>query len=500
MMVMGLAVALALAGDRACSSRLEGAGRRRRGAAVLHVLLHAVSRRLGRARRDRWYSYFAFTTTRLASFASLVAIVAPVAAVLWRLRDLGTLFSATADDALRTLQGHTLLRWSLAALLVTVRGAGRRSFSCSAPCRGRAGCGSPPARRCSWCWWPASAAARGAFSRAAAARPGSKDRVQTFIAGTDETDADEGRRPAHLAEHRPAAAVARGSRAVAFAPRCAAPAPAPSPSRTTVSATTGASSSTPTASGSTCSASWVRSGSSCSWPPWRCSSRPRSRNPFADRGDPSRPLLVALQAGMVAFVVHISWDWDWDMAAIGTVFFLFAAACSSYLATGGRTTGGDRRRPRPHGGRRRGGRRTDGCRSSAAPAPARRRRVATWPVRTVATLALVLLAVSWLVAVPVGARRERGAHRRQRRRHRRRPRADARRAARLDPLAVDPLITEALVLQQLGRNGEALAVLRKAARLQPDNYEVYLPAGRSAAEAPSAARRPPSPRCGARSR
>src|SRR5665647_1877638 len=62
--------------------------------------------------------YFGFTTTRLASFASLVAIAGPVAAVLWRLRDLGTLFSATSDDALRTLQGHTLLRWSLAALLV----------------------------------------------------------------------------------------------------------------------------------------------------------------------------------------------------------------------------------------------------------------------------------------------------------------------------------------------------------------------------------------------
>jgi tetratricopeptide (TPR) repeat protein len=49
----------------------------------------------------------------------------------------------------------------------------------------------------------------------------------------------------------------------------------------------------------------------------------------------------------------------------------------------------------------------------------------------------------------------------------------ARRAANLDPLAVDPLITEALVLQQQGRNGEALAALQKAARLQPDNYEVF---------------------------
>ena len=49
----------------------------------------------------------------------------------------------------------------------------------------------------------------------------------------------------------------------------------------------------------------------------------------------------------------------------------------------------------------------------------------------------------------------------------------ARRAANLDPLAVDQLITEALVLQQQGRNGDALAVLQKAARLQPDNYDVF---------------------------
>jgi Flp pilus assembly protein TadD len=53
----------------------------------------------------------------------------------------------------------------------------------------------------------------------------------------------------------------------------------------------------------------------------------------------------------------------------------------------------------------------------------------------------------------------------------------ARRAASLDPLAVDPLITEALLLQQQGRNGEALAVLQKAARLQPDNYEVFYQQG-----------------------
>ena len=56
-------------------------------------------------------------------------------------------------------------------------------------------------------------------------------------------------------------------------------------------------------------------------------------NPFAHRRDPLHPLLVALQAGVIAFIVHMSWDWDWDMAAIGTLVFVFIAVCVSYRAT-----------------------------------------------------------------------------------------------------------------------------------------------------------------------
>ena len=56
-------------------------------------------------------------------------------------------------------------------------------------------------------------------------------------------------------------------------------------------------------------------------------------NPFARRDDPLHPLLVALQVGAVAFLVHMSWDWDWDMAAAGTLAFVFLAAAASYRAT-----------------------------------------------------------------------------------------------------------------------------------------------------------------------
>ena len=75
--------------------------------------------------------------------------------------------------------------------------------------------------------------------------------------------------------------------------------------------------------------------------------------------------------------------------------------------------------------------------------------------------ALVLLAVELALPYLVGAGRERGARRRRRRRHRRRP-EPARAAPRASTRwPCDPLITEALVLQQQGRNGEALAALAR---------------------------------------
>ena len=36
---------------------------------------------------------------------------------------------------------------------------------------------------------------------------------------------------------------------------------------------------------------------------------------------------------MIAFIVHMSADWDWDMAAIGTLVFVFVAVCVSYRTT-----------------------------------------------------------------------------------------------------------------------------------------------------------------------
>jgi tetratricopeptide (TPR) repeat protein len=55
--------------------------------------------------------------------------------------------------------------------------------------------------------------------------------------------------------------------------------------------------------------------------------------------------------------------------------------------------------------------------------------------------------------------------------------AQARRAHRLDPLAVDPLFTLALVEQQQGRGAAAQATLEQAVRLQPQNYATYYELG-----------------------
>src|SRR5665647_2247006 len=382
MMVMGLAVALALAGDRTAHPAWRVLA-----AAAAVPLCFAFFFTLSRGGLVvlvlTLILYFGFTTTRLASFASLVAIAGPVAAVLWRLRDLGTLFSATSDDALRTLQGHTLLRWSLAALLVA---AGAQAVIVLVQ------------RAVPWPRWLRVAAGAavllvlvagigGGSWRFLESRGGPtwvKDRVQTFISGTDKTDSGEGAgRLISLNTGRPplwreALEQSRSHRL-----------------RGTGAGTFVFTHERFREDGGVVKhahSQWFNVLSELGTVGLGLFAAAMAlfvvaavRNPFTDRRDPLRPLLVALQAGMVAFVVHISWDWDWDMAAIGTVFFLSAAA--------------------------------DGDSAVAL--------------------------------------------------------SRARRAANLDPLAVDPLITEALVLQQQGRNGEALAVLQKAARLQPDNYEVF---------------------------
>jgi Flp pilus assembly protein TadD len=109
-------------------------------------------------------------------------------------------------------------------------------------------------------------------------------------------------------------------------------------------------------------------------------------------------------------------------------------------------------------------------------APARPARRYGWGWRTVASTALVVLAVSWLPPYLSGRAHNSALTAASDGRvavalvH-------ARRAASLDPLAVDPLLTEARLLEQLGRARDALARLRAAAKLQPNDYEVWYELG-----------------------
>jgi hypothetical protein len=480
MMVMGLVVALALAGDR--TARV---GWRVLAAAVAVPLCFTFFFSLS---RGGWIVlgvalllYFAFSTTRLSSFASLMAIAVPVAAVLWGLRGLQTLFEATTDDALRTLQGHTLLRWSVAAVLVA---AATQAVIVVVH------------RAVPWPRWArivtgvvllavlVGGIGSGSW-RYVEARGGSTwvhARVHAFISDSDQTGSSNG-----------------ASRLVSvntgWPPLWR---EALEQSRYDRIAGTGAGTFPFTHYRFRTHPGVVKHAHS-QW--FNVLSElgvvglvlfvaalvlflaAAIRNPFADRGDPLRPLVVALQASLLAFVVHISWDWDWDMAAIGTVFFLFAGVCASYLATRAHA----RRRPEviaeavvSDGTASEDG---DGAAEepsdqAAIPAglqPARRRAVG-WPIRCVATVALLCLAVSW-VPPYLSARAENAALAASGDGALRLALQRTRRAADLDPLAVSPLITEALVLQQEGRNREALASLREAQRLQPDNFEVYYQQG-----------------------
>ena len=435
MMAMGVVVALAFAGDRA-------------GHPLWRVLAAAAAVPLSFTfffclSRGGWMAlgvalvvYVAFTTTRLASVASLAAIAAPAAAALWHVRGLQTLFTATTNDALRTAQGHELLRWALVALAVTV------VVQMAIVLVHRV----VPWPR----WVPLGAGvavvvvvlvlAVGGSARFLAPRGGLSwvgDRLHTFVAGNDTNSAGEGAtRLISLNTGRPP--LWRE---------------ALDQSRVTRLAGAGAGTFVFTNDRFRTTAGVVRHAHS-EW-----------FNVLSELG------------GMVAFVVHISWDWDWDMAAIGTVFFLFAAVASSYLTTRDQ----DERRARRGEARAESSMQSPtessaGLSDARTPEPRVGRPWSGWPLRAAATVALVALAVSWYVPYLAG-RAEDAALAASSEGDAAVALTQARRAAQLDPLAVDPLITESFALQRDGRNLEALRVLQDAARLQPDNYEVYYQQG-----------------------
>ncbi len=488
MMVLGLCVALSLAGE----GRTHPALRTVAAAAAVPMcftFFFAFSRGGWLALAVALVLYFCFTTTRLASCFSLAAIAVPVGLVLWRLRGLETLSTETADDALRALQGGELLRWALAALL------------CAAAAQLVVALAQGAVRWPSWTTVAAGAAvlaiigvvAVGGSARFLEPRGGVswvKDRVQDLLtdsaAGTMYPSSGPGRlislntgRPELWRE---ASRQSRYDRVSG----------------------TGAGTFPFTHYRFRENGGIVKHAHS-QW--YNVLSElgvfglglyvgamallvaAAIGNPFSRRRDPLHPLLVAMQAGVIAFFVHLSWDWDWDMAAVGTLIFIFIAACVSYRTT----RAADERRARrcaaaadapedpgapageaPGPEMERG---EEGADDAPAPEQAARRpRRVGWAPRVVASAALVLLAVSWLPPY-LSHRAENAAFAASSDGDVVAALGHARWAASLDPLAAGPLLTEAALLQQLGRNREALAQLQAAARLQPQNFKVWYELG-----------------------
>jgi hypothetical protein len=529
MMVMGLAVALAVAGDRRTSAALRTAAA---AAAVpmCFTFFFTFSRGGWLALGVAVVLYFAFTTTRLASFVSFVAILTPVALVLWRLRGLETLFAATADDALRTLQGGVLLRWALVAVLVAA------GVQLAAALLQR---GIP------WPRWSAIAAGAavltvvlvvvvggsGRFVQERGGMPWVEDRFHALI--TDAEAEGGGNEAGRLFTVTTNGRIPLWREAL-------------SQSRTLRVAGAGAGTFPFThyrfregggvvkhAHGQ-----WFNVLSETGIVGVALFSAAvllllaaMIGNPFSHRRDPLHPMLVALQAGVIAFLVHMSWDWDWDMAAVGTTAFVFIGVCISYRATRrarerrlrraaaweaspapvetgvpaepealGPASGPETMEtvdtPALVSGVEEPPSRSVGevaCYDDAARAvdgddgdgeiacgpPRRRPRrwgSAGWAPRVLASAALLLLAASWLPPY-LALRAENAALSAAGDGDVQTALDHARRAAAWDPLAASPLLTQGLLLQQLGRNREALERLQAAAKLQPQNYEVWYKLG-----------------------
>jgi hypothetical protein len=188
---------------------------------------------------------------------------------------------------------------------------------------------------------------------------------------------------------------------------------------------------------------------------------------FRDGDDPYRSLLAACQAAIVAFVVHISIDWDWDMASVTVAFVLLAGVSAAYIRD---------RDVRVAARARAAEAAVAGAEPGVRPAPTGRPRPLPVTIRVLATAVVVFGVASW--ALPYLAERATMTAQDQLSRGQlAAAESGARRAAALDPLSVDPLITLADVQAQAGDLDGAVATLERAVRLQPYNYEPYYQMG-----------------------
>jgi tetratricopeptide (TPR) repeat protein len=406
------------------------------------------------------FVFFLLSNRRLSAAFSLALALSSAAAVLWHARHLSTLFNATADDALRTAQGHTLGRWFLVALggVVAVQVLAalvQRRLHLRPRVRLAAGSAIVVAL-------VAGAVVAGAwyFPRHGGPGPWVRTHYEALINDTGAQGEGPGRLLAfgtngRLELYREALRGARGHeplgtgagtfRFTHFEQRSGGVVRHAHSEWFNVYSELGVAGLAlfVVAIAGLVLAAFARF--------------------FKDRSDPDRALLAALQAGIVAFVFHISVDWDWGMASATLAFLLFAATAAGYLRTRAATDEAATVVAPVEGGGEGAGRRPT----------ARRLPVA---VCVLASGLVAIGVVSW--TLPYLSQRAYSAAVNEAGQDRIAAAVSAtRRAASLDPLAVDPLITLAQLQQRQGKGREARATLERALRLQPRNYEVYYQLG-----------------------
>jgi tetratricopeptide (TPR) repeat protein len=471
MMVMALPIALEVASRRAYNPIVRAL------AAMAMTLLaltffFAFSRGGFVALAVCLVAYFALSTRRLGGLLALACGTLPVVAILLAVRSKWTLFNATLDDALRTMQGHSLLRWSLLALVIAFAlqlgvalahrrvAPGRRAqralgtavavLLLAALVFGAAAYFGPRGGVAHWAKQHYQMFTHDSTVSGAGAGP---SRLLSFSTGRP----DMWREGIKQFHHNPTAGTGAGTFRFTH-----------DRFRVGEGVVKHAHS------------EWINVlselgviGLGLYVLTIGLLLVAMLRRLLRDRDDKERALLAALQAACIAFVVHISWDWDWDMAAITFVFLLLAGTAASYVAARGRAAAatqvdgegeavepsGDIAAVEPH------------AESERTVPPARGRRFGP-AARTLACGLVLLGGVSWTLPY-LSERAFSRAVEQAGKQHLAAAVASARQAHRLDPLAVDPLITLAQVQQQLALAGDALKTLTEAQKLQPQNFEVY---------------------------
>ena len=403
--------------------------------------------------------FFLLSNRRLSAAFTLALVLASAAAVLWHARHLSTLFHATADDALRTAQGHALGRWFLVALggvVATQALAALVQRRLRLGPRVRLAVGSAIVVA-----FVAGAVAAGSwyFPRHGGLGPWVRTHYEALINNTGAQGEGAGRLLAfgtngRLELYREALRGARGHELLG----------------------TGAGTFRFThfeqRSGGVVKhahSEWFNIYSELGLVGlglFAVAVAGLLVAAFArllkDRSDRDRALLGALQACIVAFVFHISVDWDWGMASATLAFLLFTATAVGYLRTRATATEAVAVGASAEGGEGAGRRPT-----------ARRLPVAACAL---ASGLIAIGVVSWTLPY-LSLRAYNQAVRAAGQERIETAVSAAERAGRLDPLAVDPLIVLAQLEQQQGKGREARATLERALRLQPRNYEVYYQLG-----------------------